>query len=223
MGPAWCSCCSEPGVRYALGGKPSFAARSLGSTIYRIGLAGACGRDRARGLRLLPPGADHGLGAGHEHVRDGHLGRARRGGAVVHLRDDLPQEFTALAGSGVAFWARSSAANVPLLDPSIKSLQPVLRSNFWLSTHVLCEVSSYAAFAPGLDARADRDDVLSDGDLPPLAALLRTGAAALDPGRAARCCSAALACRGLVRVCSARSGPSAMRGLLGRCAVALER
>jgi ABC-type transport system involved in cytochrome c biogenesis permease subunit len=35
---------------------------------------------------------------------------------------------------------------VPLLDPTIKSLQPVLRSNLWLTIHVLTEVSSYAAF-----------------------------------------------------------------------------
>ncbi len=39
-----------------------------------------------------------------------------------------------------------TAVNVPLLDPSINSLQPVLRSNFWLTIHVLTEVSSYAAF-----------------------------------------------------------------------------
>ena len=40
-----------------------------------------------------------------------------------------------------------TAVNVPLLDPSIRSLMPVLRSNFWLSTHVIAVVSSYAAFA----------------------------------------------------------------------------
>src|SRR5262249_10891167 len=39
------------------------------------------------------------------------------------------------------------AANVPLLDPGIHTLQPVLRSNYWLTIHVLTEVSSYAAFA----------------------------------------------------------------------------
>jgi ABC-type transport system involved in cytochrome c biogenesis permease subunit len=32
------------------------------------------------------------------------------------------------------------------LDPSIHGLQPVLRSNLWLTIHVLTEVSSYAAF-----------------------------------------------------------------------------
>ncbi len=53
----------------------------------------------------------------------------------------------ALAGSGVGLLCTVTAATVPLLDQSIKSLQPVLRSNFWLSTHVVCEVSSYAAFA----------------------------------------------------------------------------
>ena len=55
--------------------------------------------------------------------------------------------FAALAGSAVALLGTILAANVPLLDPSIRSLQPVLRSNFWLTIHVLTEVSSYAAFA----------------------------------------------------------------------------
>ena len=48
----------------------------------------------------------------------------------------------------MAFLATALAATVPsLLDPNIKSLQPVLRSNYWLTIHVLTEVSSYAAFA----------------------------------------------------------------------------
>ncbi len=55
--------------------------------------------------------------------------------------------YFALAGSAVALLGTITAANVPLLDPSIKSLQPVLRSNLWLTIHVLTEVSSYAAFA----------------------------------------------------------------------------
>ncbi len=54
--------------------------------------------------------------------------------------------YTALAGSAVALLGTITAVNVPLLDPSIKSLQPVLRSNYWLTIHVLTEVSSYAAF-----------------------------------------------------------------------------
>jgi ABC-type transport system involved in cytochrome c biogenesis permease subunit len=54
--------------------------------------------------------------------------------------------YTALAGSAVALLGTITAVNVPLLDPSIKSLQPVLRSNLWLTIHVLTEVSSYAAF-----------------------------------------------------------------------------
>ncbi|WP_406701155.1 cytochrome c biogenesis protein [Singulisphaera sp. Ch08] len=55
--------------------------------------------------------------------------------------------FAVLAGSGVALLGTLLAANVPLLDPGIRSLQPVLRSNYWLTIHVLTEVSSYAAFA----------------------------------------------------------------------------
>ncbi len=58
-----------------------------------------------------------------------------------------PKVMLAIAGSGVALLGTITAANVPLLDPSIKSLQPVLRSNYWLTIHVLTEVSSYAAFA----------------------------------------------------------------------------
>ena len=55
--------------------------------------------------------------------------------------------YVAMAGSAVALLGTITAANVPLLDPAIKSLQPVLRSNLWLTIHVLTEVSSYAAFA----------------------------------------------------------------------------
>ena len=57
--------------------------------------------------------------------------------------------FSALAASGVALLATVLAANVTeaLLDPNIKNLNPVLRSNFWLGTHVTTIVSSYAAFA----------------------------------------------------------------------------
>jgi ABC-type transport system involved in cytochrome c biogenesis permease subunit len=55
--------------------------------------------------------------------------------------------YAALAASGVALLGTVLAANVPLLDPSIRALQPVLRSNYWLTIHVLTEVSSYAAFA----------------------------------------------------------------------------
>ena len=54
--------------------------------------------------------------------------------------------YTALAGSGVALLGTLLAANVPLLDPNIHQLQPVLRSNYWLTIHVLTEVSSYGAF-----------------------------------------------------------------------------
>ena len=43
------------------------------------------------------------------------------------------------------------ADNCPAhLDPSLRPLQPVLRSNFWLVTHVLTITLSYAAFALAL-------------------------------------------------------------------------
>jgi ABC-type transport system involved in cytochrome c biogenesis permease subunit len=68
--------------------------------------------------------------------------------AVLSLVFELifRQVYMALAGTAVALLGTITAANVPLLDPSIKSLQPVLRSNLWLTIHVLTEVSSYAAF-----------------------------------------------------------------------------
>lgn len=43
------------------------------------------------------------------------------------------------------------ADNCPVvLDPSLRPLQPVLRSNFWLATHVITITLSYAAFALAL-------------------------------------------------------------------------
>ncbi len=57
------------------------------------------------------------------------------------------KKFAALAASGVSLLATILAANVSLLDPDIKLLQPVLRSNYWLTIHVLTIVSSYAAFS----------------------------------------------------------------------------
>jgi ABC-type transport system involved in cytochrome c biogenesis permease subunit len=55
--------------------------------------------------------------------------------------------YAATAACGVALLATLLAANVTLLDPEIRSLQPVLRSNYWLTIHVITIVSSYAAFA----------------------------------------------------------------------------
>ena len=55
--------------------------------------------------------------------------------------------YAALAGSMIATVCTALAATVPLLDPTIHSLPPVLRSNLWLTIHVLTIVSSYAAFA----------------------------------------------------------------------------
>jgi ABC-type transport system involved in cytochrome c biogenesis permease subunit len=60
------------------------------------------------------------------------------------------KKYVALAATGVSLLTAVLAANVSLLDPSIKSLPPVLRSNYWLTIHVLTIVSSYAAFALSL-------------------------------------------------------------------------
>ena len=57
--------------------------------------------------------------------------------------------FAALAASGISLLTTvlAATASEQLLDPRIKSLTPVLRSNYWLTIHVLTIVSSYAAFA----------------------------------------------------------------------------
>lgn len=53
----------------------------------------------------------------------------------------------ALAGSVLAVIGFVLADNVPtIMDSSIQPLQPVLRSNFWLTIHVLTITLSYAAF-----------------------------------------------------------------------------
>ena len=57
------------------------------------------------------------------------------------------QTYPVLAASFVALLATILAANVPLLDPDIHGIPPVLRNRFWLATHVTMEVGSYAAFA----------------------------------------------------------------------------
>ena len=55
--------------------------------------------------------------------------------------------YFALAGSLLAVVGFVLADNVPtVLDPSIQPIEPVLRSNFWLTIHVLTITLSYAAF-----------------------------------------------------------------------------
>lgn len=55
------------------------------------------------------------------------------------------------AAMAVATGALLLADGCPtVLDPSIRPLQPVLRSNFWLAVHVITVMLSYAAFALAL-------------------------------------------------------------------------
>ena len=71
------------------------------------------------------------------------------GAALIGIILELiyPRKYAATAATGTAFLATLLAANVPLLDPNISSLQPVLRDNYWLTVHVITIVSSYAAFS----------------------------------------------------------------------------
>jgi ABC-type transport system involved in cytochrome c biogenesis permease subunit len=70
----------------------------------------------------------------------------RQSGAFGHMvRDVYPRQMFAGAaafGASVFFLLASYA---PVLDESFQPLQPVLRSNFWLTIHVLTIVASYGA------------------------------------------------------------------------------
>jgi cytochrome c-type biogenesis protein CcsB len=56
-------------------------------------------------------------------------------------------KYILFAGSLVSFFCLLLSDSAPsVLDPTIQPLEPVLRSNFWLSTHVLIITISYAAF-----------------------------------------------------------------------------
>jgi ABC-type transport system involved in cytochrome c biogenesis permease subunit len=129
----------------SLAGKSTWPA-VMGSTIYRIGLASL-----ALGIGLEVYGFYHRVRiSGWAPVTNMYetVIWVALVGAVLSLIFELiyRKVFPALAGSAFAMLGTITAANVPLLDPSIKSLQPVLRSNLWLTIHVLTEVSSYAAF-----------------------------------------------------------------------------
>ena len=58
------------------------------------------------------------------------------------------KRFIAVAAAAVSTVALILADNCPsVLDSSLQPLQPVLRNNFWLVTHVMTITLSYAAFA----------------------------------------------------------------------------
>ena len=135
----------QPGIRLASTGKSSFPAL-MGSTIYRIGSAalavGIALEIYGFYLRVRITGW-----APVTNMYETVIWVALVAAVLSFVFEMIYRKvFTALAGSAVALLGTITAANVPLLDPSIKSLQPVLRSNFWLTIHVLTEVSSYAAF-----------------------------------------------------------------------------
>ncbi|NUQ64711.1 MAG: cytochrome c biogenesis protein CcsA [Pirellulales bacterium] len=61
------------------------------------------------------------------------------------------KRYVLTAATAICAIALILADNAPaVLDPSLRPLQPVLRSNFWLVTHVLSITLSYAAFALAL-------------------------------------------------------------------------
>jgi len=61
------------------------------------------------------------------------------------------KRYILLASAAIATVALILADNCPaVLDPSMRPLPPVLRNNFWLTTHVMTITLSYAAFALAL-------------------------------------------------------------------------
>lgn len=65
------------------------------------------------------------------------------------VRSMMPQVYSrwifGICGAGVACFFFMIAAHTTVLDEDFRPLQPVLRSNFWLTIHVLTIVASYGA------------------------------------------------------------------------------
>ena len=121
------------------------AARARAFT--SLGMTRAGGGHRPGDLRVLTADPDLGLGAGDQHVRDGHLGGPGGRGALVRLRADLPQDLHGAGRLGAwPCWGRSRRSTCRCWTRASRACSRCLRSNFWLTIHVLTEVSSYAAF-----------------------------------------------------------------------------
>ncbi|MBW3599699.1 MAG: cytochrome c biogenesis protein CcsA [Planctomycetes bacterium] len=70
----------------------------------------------------------------------------RQGGAMSRMISDVyPRKMFAGAAALGAWFFFFLAWYAPVLDQSFQPLQPVLRSNFWLTIHVLTIVASYGA------------------------------------------------------------------------------
>ena len=93
---------------------------------------------------------------GHQYVRVGDLGRAsallfsRRSFYFREQAPDRPARRRVLAGHPGLIAGDAAPA---ILDPGIHPLVPVLRSNYWLTIHVLTITLGYAAFALALGCR----------------------------------------------------------------------
>ena len=120
--------------------------------------------------------------------------------------------FIALAGSAVALLGTITAANVPASRPEHQkpsagaAKQPLADDSRSHRGLELCRVR------PGVDARTDRDDVLPDRHLPPLASFPRTWPS-LAPGVATDAGASAGPASPLPMAFSARNGRSATRRL----------
>jgi ABC-type transport system involved in cytochrome c biogenesis permease subunit len=70
----------------------------------------------------------------------------RQSGALSRMAKDVyPRQTFGAAAAGGALFFFLLAWWSPVLDESFRPLQPVLRSNFWLTIHVLTIVASYGA------------------------------------------------------------------------------
>ncbi len=120
----------------------------LGRGLYVAGMAGLVAGIGLEVGGVRDAGPDLGLGAGDEHVRDRHLGLAGRRRPGPGLRADIPARPSwPWRPRAWRCWERCSRRTcLCSTRPSTRS-SPVLRSNYWLTIHVLTEVSSYAAFA----------------------------------------------------------------------------
>ena len=168
-----------------MAGRTSLTGR-LGQGLYLAGMTGLADRHPPRGVRLLSANSDFGMGAGDEHVRDGHLGGPGGRGPVVRLRADLSQDVhgagrVGRGASGHDHGGQRAAPGPQHPQPAAGAPQQLLADDPRADRGV-----QLRGLRPGLGAGPDRDALLPDGHLSPLAELRRIIAAA-GPGPSPAC------------------------------------
>ena len=164
-------------------GRTSSAGR-LGQGLYLAGMTGLAHRYPPRGVRLLSADSDFGMGTGDEYVRDRHLGGPGGRGPVVRLRADLSQDVHRAGRVGRGAPGHDHGGQRAAPGPQHPQLAAGAPQQLLADDPRADRGVQLRGVWPGLGAGLDRDALLPDGHLPPLAELRRVVAAA-DSGPSA--------------------------------------